>query len=88
MARTGWARPAPWIAFAGLAVLLWLYLATLLLAPWWGVAVLLVCWAGLFGLTVRWSRTAPLRTLLVPVLGVAIWVGVVTGGEAWFGWTA
>ena len=49
VARTGWARPAPWIAFAGLAVLLWLYLASLLLAPWWGVAVLLVCWAGCSG---------------------------------------
>ena len=85
---TGLRRVAPWLAFAGLAILLWLYVASVLLAPWWGVGVLVVLWVLLLALTVRWARTHPLATLVVPVLGVALWVGVISAGEAWFGWTA
>jgi hypothetical protein len=78
---------------AGLGVVLLLatfpfYLASGLSAPLWAIIVLLLFWAGLFLLAIRWFRKRPYWVICLPVLAVAIWVGAMTAGEQLLGWTA
>ncbi|HJR39834.1 MAG TPA: hypothetical protein VJ819_15740 [Nocardioidaceae bacterium] len=64
------------------------YLASGLVAPAWAIIVLLLIWAGLFVLALRWFRRHPFRVIALPVLAAAIWFGALTAGEALLGWTA
>lgn len=76
---------------AGLAMMLVLlpfFLASGLMAPPWGVALLIAVWLGLFVLGVRSYRSRPVLVLLLPVVAAGIWVAVMAGGEATLGWTA
>ena len=77
-----------WIGMVGHVVVLGLYAVSGLVMPPWGVAVLLAIWAVLLWPAISLLRTRPALTLLVPVGGVAIWVAVVSAGDAWLGWTA
>jgi hypothetical protein len=64
--RLDLARSGPWIGAAGMLCLLWLYLASVLFAPWWGVALMLVL-VVLVGLLVfGWARIHPARATLTP----------------------
>lgn len=78
---------------AGLGILLLVavlpfYLASGLMAPGWAVVGLLVVWAGLVALGVRWFRRAPYRVPALPVAAALIWFGVMFAGDNWLGWTA
>ena len=88
MARLNLRQSGSWIGVAGLVCLLWLYVASALFAPWWGVALLVAIWLGMFILATRWFTRRPYAVLLLPVAGLALWVGIVSAGDAWFGWTA
>jgi len=86
--RAGGARVAWWIGLAGhLLMAIW-YGASGLVAPAWAVVGLLLVWAGLLvvGLWLRTRR--PGWMLAIPVLDVAIWVAVISAGEAFGHWTA
>ena len=82
------ASPWPFIAMMGMAGCFFLYAASGLLAPWYGVVLLLVIWVVLFVVATRWWTPHPRRTLLLPLIAVAVWFGVLTAGELLFGWTA
>ena len=88
MARLNLRQSGSWIGMAGMACLLWLYIASALFAPWWGVVLLVAIWLVMFVLATRWFLRRPYAVLLLPVAGVVLWVGIVSAGEAWFGWTA
>lgn len=62
------------------------YLATGLVAPVWGVGLLLLIWLGL----AIWGYTNRQRAvvILVPVVAAAVWFVVLTLGESLLGWTA
>lgn len=62
------------------------YLVTGLMAPVWGVGLLLLIWLGLgiWGYTIRHRALV----ILVPLLAVAVWFVVLTLGESLLGWTA
>jgi len=64
------------------------YLASGLVAPLWGIAVLYAGWLVGLWLTVRLFRRASAWALAMPVVAVAFWWVVVTMGESVFGWTA
>lgn len=65
------------------------YAASGLLAPGWAVALLAVWWLLLaVVLLVLALRRRVVLALLVPVVALLSWVGVVSAGDAWFGWTA
>jgi len=64
------------------------YLASGLVAPLWGIAVLYAGWLVGLWLTIRLFRRASAWALAMPVVAVAFWWVVVTMGESVFGWTA
>jgi hypothetical protein len=89
--RTGpprWQYAVAALACAALLVLGFVYLSSGLVAPLWAVVVLMVFWVGLALLAARWLRVHPLRVVWLPLVGLAVIVGVITAGEHWLGWIA
>jgi hypothetical protein len=82
------ASPWPFVAMVGMAGCFFLYAASGLLAPWYGVVLLMAIWVGLFVVAARWWTPYPRRTLLLPLVAVVVWFGVLTLGEVLFDWTA
>jgi hypothetical protein len=82
------ASPWPFVAMMGMAATFFLYAVSGLLAPWYGVVLLLLVWVGLFVVACRWWTPHPKLMLLLPVVAVAVWFAVLTLGEALFDWTA
>jgi hypothetical protein len=80
-------RSGPWIAVAGLCVLLWVSISTTLYAPWWGVALVLLLIVPQVVLVKRLIRTHPAQSFWVPVVGLFVWFGVVMVGAHWWGWS-
>jgi hypothetical protein len=64
------------------------YLASGLVVPLWGIAVLYAGWLVGLWLTIRLFRSGSGWALAMPVAAVAFWWLVVTLGESLFGWTA
>lgn len=88
MARIHLARSGPWIGAAGMFCLLWLCLASVLLAPWWGVALMLLMWALVGLLVLGWARLHPALSAITPLVGLVGWFVIVWAGDAWWGWAA
>jgi hypothetical protein len=82
------ASPWPFVAMIGMAGCFFLYAVSGLLAPWYGVVLLMAIWLVLFVVATRWWTPHPARTLILPVIALVVWIGVLTAGEALFGWTA
>jgi hypothetical protein len=82
------ASPWPFVAMMGMAGTFFLYAASGLVAPWYGVVALLLVWLVLFVVACRWWTLHPTRMLWLPLVAVAVWFGVLTGGAALFDWTA
>lgn len=83
MARVVW-----WLGLAGHLVMLVWYASSGLVAPLWAVGGLLVIWVVLLVLGLRLRTTRPPWMLAIPVVDVAVWVGVITAGERLLHWTA
>jgi hypothetical protein len=64
------------------------YLASGLIAPLWGIAVLYVGWLLGLWLTILLFRRRSPWTLAMPVASLGFWVVVITLGESLFDWTA
>jgi hypothetical protein len=79
-------RSGPWIAVVGLVVVLWCSVSTLLFAPWWGVVLALALLVPQVWLVARWVRPHPRMTMAVPVVGLALWVGLAWLGATQWGW--
>ena len=87
--RGGSRGVAFWLAVAlQLAVAVFPYSASGLVAPLPGLIVLALIWIGLFVFLWRWRPRNQWLYLLVPVAAVALWFAVLTIGERVFGWTA
>jgi hypothetical protein len=82
------ASPWPFLAMIGMAGCFFIYAASGLLAPWYGVVFLMLVWVVLFVVATRWWTPYPKRTLLLPVLALVVWFAVLFLGEALFDWTA
>lgn len=63
------------------------YAASVLVAPGWAVAGLLVLWALLAGVLVAVGRRRGAPAPVVPVAAVVLWFVLVTLGEQVIGWT-
>lgn len=86
--RADAASPWPFAAMAGMAGTFFLYAVSGLVAPWWGVAALLVFWVVLFVIACRWWTRHPRLMLVLPVVALVVWFGTLTAGAAWLDWTA
>jgi hypothetical protein len=76
------------LALAAMLALAPFFLASGLMAPGWAVTLFLVVWLGLFLLGVVWIRRRPLWVLPLPFVAALIWLGGMSAGGAWLGWTA
>lgn len=85
-----WLRiPAFLLAVALHAGVGFVYVVSGLVAPIWGVALLLVIWGGLSVVLVRAIQNErPWPALAVPLAGAAAWFAVVQGLGTLFDWTA
>jgi hypothetical protein len=81
-------RSGPWIGIAGLVVVLWFYLASGLVAPWWAVALLCAAWVCMLALSIRWATSRPYVVLAMPLVALALWLAVVASGARMLGWSA
>lgn len=71
------ASPWPFVGMAGLAGALFLYVASVLFLPWWGVLLLVVIWAGLFVVACAWWTPRPTWVPAVAVVALLVWVAAV-----------
>jgi hypothetical protein len=71
-----------------MACVLFLVLASGLVAPGWAVAGLTVVWVVLLVLGTRWFMTRPRRVALLPVVMLVVWAAVVFGGAFLLDWNA
>jgi len=80
-------QPAPFAPFAGmigLACVLFLDLAAILVLPWWAVTLLVLAWIPLLVVACRWWTPYPSRVPWVAVAGALLWVAVAIGGNVVF----
>ena len=76
------------IALALTVALAPFFVASGLMAPGWAVAAFIAVWAALVVLAALWIRRHPLRVVPVPFIAAALWLGGMSAGGAWLGWTA
>jgi hypothetical protein len=76
------------VGLIGMVASFFLYAASGLVAPYWAVGVLLAVWLVMFVITCRWFMPHPRRTVVMPVLALAIWFGAITAGGVFLDWTA
>ena len=89
-----WGAPRPnaqpyrssFIGMAGLAMDLFLILASGSVLPWWVVAVLVLVWVAALVRSARWFLTRPRWVLVTPVVVLVIWLVTLMGGAFAFGW--
>lgn len=63
-----------------------LYAASGLIAPWWGVTVLVTTWLVLFILCCTWWSAHPKRLVWIGALSFPLWFSLLVGGAVVFGW--
>jgi hypothetical protein len=76
------------IGMIGMASVLFVILASGLVAPWWAVALMSLVWLVAFVAATRWFMTRPWRVAILPVAVLAAWVAAVAAGAAFLGWNA
>ncbi len=79
--------PWPFVGMAGMACAFFLYGASVLVAPWWAVVVLLVIWAALMLVACAWWTLHPRWVPGVAVVAIVFWFLAIVAGAAWLGWT-
>jgi hypothetical protein len=74
--------PWPFVGMAGMACAFFLYAASVLFLPWWGVAVLLVAWVALFVVACAWWSLHPRWVPGLAVVAVVLWFAAVAVSAA------
>ena len=76
------------LGMAGMAAMLFIVLASGLVAPWWAVAVMVLAWLVLFAVGVRWFMRRPWWVATLPVVMALFWTGTISAGAAFLDWNA
>lgn len=66
---------------------LFLYGASGVIAPWWGVVVMIGVWSVLFAICCASWSSRPKRLVWVGALSYPLWFVLVVGGALVFGWS-
>lgn len=89
-----WSAPRPnarpyrnsFIGMIGMAMVLFIILASGAVLPWYAIAALTVVWLAALVRGAQWFVSRPNRVLLLPVLVLGLWLAVLMAGVALFGW--
>jgi hypothetical protein len=79
--------PWPFVGMAGMACAFFLYAASGLVAPWWGVVALLAVWVALFVVACAWWSLHPRWVPFLAAFAIAFWFAAVLGGAFVLGWS-
>ncbi|MFC7489077.1 MULTISPECIES: hypothetical protein [unclassified Knoellia] len=79
-------RAVATLGVLGLIGALPIYVSSGLVAPLWAIVLLLLFWALLAVLSLRWFTRRPWLVLLLPVVAAAVWLLTLTLGEQLLGW--
>jgi hypothetical protein len=82
-----WQVATGWLALVLHVLVGYPYLVSGLVAPAYGVAVLIAIWTGLLVLLLRLRSGRPLLALLVPPAALAVWYAVLALGGSLLGWS-
>lgn len=80
--------PWPFVGMSGMAAAFFLYAASGLVAPWWGVVLLLAVWLALFVTACRWWTARPRGVVVLAVVAVVGWYALVLAGDVLLDWNA
>ena len=75
------------LALAATVALAPFFVASGLMAPGWAVALFIAVWVALVVLGCLLIRRRPLSVVPLPFVAAALWVGGMSAGGAWLGWT-
>ena len=76
--------PLPFAGMIGLACVLFVDVASLVVVDWWVVVLLLLVWGAIFLVSLAWWTPHPGRLPWLAVLGFGLWVLIVIGGSLAF----
>lgn len=79
---------AGWVGLVLMLVPLYWFIASGLMAPLWAILVLLALWAVGLIWGLRQRRRYPWAVLALPFALMIFWIGFISAGGAWLGWTA
>ena len=71
-----------------MAMAIFLYAASGLVAPFWAVALLLAFWAALLLVAFRWWTPHPKRILVLPLVAAVVWYAAISAGGFFLDWSA
>ena len=82
------ARPqrSSFIGMAGMAMMLFLILASGAVIPWWGIVALTLVWIAALVQGTRWFMTRPGRVVALAVGMLVLWLVVLYGGAVLLDW--
>ena len=78
----------PWLGMILVVSSFFLYAASGLVAPWWGVVVMIALWLVLFVLCFVWWTPHPGRVVALGVVSFVWWFLAITAGGVFLDWTA
>ena len=89
-----WAAPPPdarpyrssFIGMCGMAMMLFIILASGAVLPWYAIAALTVVWLAALVQGARLFLRSPVTVLLLPVLVLGLWLATLMLGVSFFGW--
>ena len=85
MARS---KISPWgfVGMGAMACMLFLYLGTAGIAPWWVSTLFVLSWLVLFAVGTRWFLPHPTRVPWLAVAAFVLWFVTIVVGTSQLGW--
>jgi hypothetical protein len=80
--------PVPFVGMVLIVSSFFLYAASGVVAPWWGITIMLVVWLAQFALCCAWWTRHPRRLVVIGITSYPLWFCLMVGGAWLFGWEA
>jgi hypothetical protein len=79
---------SPWgfVGMGAMACVLFLYLGTITIAPWWVTILFVLSWLVLFAIGTRWFLPHPTRVPWLAVVAFVVWLVTIVLGTSQLGW--
>jgi hypothetical protein len=80
---------SPWgfIGMGAMVSVLFLVLATAVVAPWWVTTLMVLMWLVLFVVATQWFAPRPTRVPWLAAVAFVVWLTVISLGVRLLGWS-